>query len=398
MIDKDRYHPDRHGRGKKKNIIILGSTGSIGTSTLDVCRAHPHLFTVKALACNRNTDELQSQVREFHPDNIAIADAFVTRDWGTCRVRIGEKGLLDMIAECEADIVVNGISGAKGLLPSVATIESGKAIALANKETIVMAGSIVKKMALGHRTQIIPVDSEHSGLFQLIGGIGKERITELTITASGGAVRDIPINDLGTLKVEDVLKHPTWRMGKKITVDSATGANKALELIEAHHLFDMPHSAIKVLIHPQSLIHAIVRTCDGYLYMQASEPDMRMAIHSALVYPDFHPTSYGTLDLAGRDLRFLPVDEKKYRMIGLGYKALEAGDAYAIVLNAANEIAVQGFLENSIRFTDITDLVEEALASDWGNSVASIEDVIETDTAARARAGQILHKLQRGRS
>jgi 1-deoxy-D-xylulose-5-phosphate reductoisomerase len=383
----------------KKNVIILGSTGSIGKSALDVCRSHPDFFRVKALSCNNSTDELRSQVSEFGPEFVSIADEAAARsaDFRGCRLMAGEKGLLDMIAECDADIVVNGISGANGLLPSVASLESGKSIALANKETIVMAGSLVKKIAAAHGAEIIPVDSEHSGLFQLIGSIGRDRITELCITASGGAVRDVAIGDLWRLTPEDVLKHPTWSMGKKITIDSATGANKALELIEAHHLFDMPASAIKVLIHPQSLVHAMVRTCEGYLFMQVSEPDMRLAIHSALFHPNVHTASYAPLDLAGKDLRFASVDEKKYRMIGLGYEALESGDSYAIVLNAANEIAVAGFLKQSIRFTDIADTVERTLALEWQNSIASIGDVIDLDRLARVRAGEILSGIIKGR-
>jgi 1-deoxy-D-xylulose-5-phosphate reductoisomerase len=389
--------PDEAGPSKK-NVIILGSTGSIGVNALDVCRKYPEHFRVTALACNLNTGLLSDQIREFGPAHVSVgvgARVGNTADRST-RVWQGETGLLEMIKECKADIVVNGISGAKGLLPSVASIESGKTLALANKETIVMAGSIVMKMARERNVTIVPVDSEHSGLFQLIGGIGRERITELTITASGGAIRDVPVEKLSGLTVEEVLKHPTWSMGKKITVDSATGANKGLEIIEAHHLFNMPTSQIKVLVHPQSLIHALVRTCDGYLYMQASQPDMRMAIHHALFYPEFRQASYNHLDLAGKDLRFLPLDEKKYRMVGLGYQAVNAGDAYAIVFNAANEVAVQGFFDHEIRFTDIPVIVEETLAAQWENLVASIGDVIETDAKAREASIRILINIRKG--
>ncbi len=384
----------------RKRVVVLGCTGSIGKSALDVCRANPGCFEVKALACNSSTSELEAQAAEFRPEYVAVADERAASALGSvgCTVRTGEKGLLDMIRECDADIVVNGISGAKGLLPSVASLGSGKSLALANKETIVMAGALVKKIAAEHGTEIIPVDSEHSGLFQLMGSIGRDRITELCITMSGGAVRDAAMEDLPKLKIADVLRHPTWSMGRKITVDSATGANKALELIEAHHLFDVPHRALKVLLHPQSLVHAMVRTLDGYVFMQVSEPDMRMAIHSALFYPRFSPASYSPLDLAGRDLGFLPVDEKKYRMIPLGYRVLESGDAHAIVFNAANEVAVSGFLASSILFTDIADITEETLASDWVNSVASIEDILDIDREARERAGRILRKFKKDRA
>jgi 1-deoxy-D-xylulose-5-phosphate reductoisomerase len=385
---------------QKKKVIILGSTGSIGVSALDVCAGRPDAFAVKALSCNANLRLLADQAAAFGPESVSIGEGAspASGAFGVSRVYAGEAGLLEMIRNTEADLVINGISGARGLLPSIAAIESGKTLALANKETIVMAGSLVMETAKNHGVRIIPVDSEHSGLFQIIRGIGPERVSEITITASGGAVRDVPVDRLASLGPGEVLRHPTWNMGKKITVDSATGANKGLEIIEAHHLFAMPGSRIKVMQHPESLVHAIVRTSDGYLYMQASVPDMRMAIHHALFYPDHEAFACEPLELAGRELRFFPVDEKKYRMVGLGYMALEHGGAHAIVYNASNEIAVESFLEGAIRFTDIPAIVEETLAAQWENLVASIEGILDTDTRARERARAVLDRIRKGKT
>jgi 1-deoxy-D-xylulose-5-phosphate reductoisomerase len=383
---------------QKKKVIVLGSTGSIGKNTLDVCRKFKDSFEVKALSCNRNLDELLRQIAEFSPVSVAIAGNGSDRSFvpSGCKVYGGESGLLEMIRECDADIVVNGIAGARGLMPSVAAIESGKSLALANKETIVMAGSLIMEMAQKNGVEIVQVDSEHSGLFQLIRQVGASRVVSLTITASGGAIRNLATADLAGIKVEDVLKHPTWSMGKKITIDSSTGANKGLEIIEAHHLFGMKVSQIDVLVHPQSLVHSIVKTADGYFYLQVSDPDMRLAIHHALFYPCFRPSSFGSLDLTGKNLEFFPVDFEKYKMIRIGYNAAESGGAYPIVYNAANEVAVQAFLDGILDFTGIPELVSETIARNWQNVVASMEEIIRIDGQSREIAGHILTKLKKG--
>lgn len=381
-----------------KKVIVLGSTGSVGKNTLDVIRNHMDSFKIAGLSCHKRVSDLFIQAEEFTPVAIAVTGPGAEsgcREF-TGKIYKGETGLLNMISDLDADIVVNGISGAKGLLPSFRAIESGKDCALANKETIVMAGPLFLKLAHHTGRRVIPVDSEHSGLFQLIHQLDRKRLSEIIITASGGAFRDVPVNELHKVTVEDALKHPTWNMGKKITIDSATLGNKGLEIIEAHYLFSIPLRKIKVVIHPQSLVHSLVKTIDGCLFAQVSEPDMRMPIHYALFYPDAAQSEYGTLDLAGRDFSFYPVDENKYRMLSLAYRAAGEGPAYPVVYNAANEIAVEGFILSQIPFTSIPYIVEQTLEKEWEKIVGSIEDILTLDKAARSVACDIL--LQIGRN
>ncbi|MBN2534061.1 MAG: 1-deoxy-D-xylulose-5-phosphate reductoisomerase [Spirochaetales bacterium] len=386
-----------------KKIIILGSTGSIGENTLDVIRNHRDSFIIVGLSCHTRVAELLAQTEEFKPRAIAITGPGTELEFTGFPGKIykGEAGLLDMIVDLDADIVVNGISGAKGLLPSFRAIESGKDCALANKETIVMAGPLFLRQASHLKRCIVPVDSEHSGLFQLLQQLDKKRVAGIIITASGGAFRCMPKEKLHTVTVEDALKHPTWNMGKKITIDSATLGNKGLEVIEAHYLFSMPLSKIKVVIHPQSLVHSLARTIDGCLFAQVSEPDMRMPIHYALFYPDATPSEYGTLDLAGKEFSFYPVDEEKYGMLSLAYRAAGAGEAYPVVYNAANEIAVEAFISGQIPFTGIPYIVERALEKEWekivGSIVGSIEDILAFDKAARRVTHEILLKIGRNK-
>lgn len=380
-----------------KKVIVLGSTGSIGKNTLDVIKKYRDSFKVAGLSCHRQVAELYNQAEEFTPSAITVTDPGV-EPVGTFPGRIykGESGLLDMITDLDADIVVNGISGAKGLLPSFRVIESGKDCALANKETIVMAGPLFLRQACRLQRRVIPVDSEHSGLFQLLQQLDRKRVSGIIITASGGAFRDLPLNKLHTVTVNDALRHPTWNMGKKITIDSATLGNKGLEVIEAHNLFSMPLGKINVVIHPQSLVHSLVKTIDGCLFAQVSEPDMRMPIHYALFYPEAAPSEFGALDLTGRDFSFYPVDQGKYRMLSLAYRAAEEGSAYPVVYNAANEIAVEAFILDKIPFTSIPQIVEQTLDRGWEKIVGSIEDILALDKAARTVAHEIL--LRTGRN
>lgn len=383
---------------KRKKVIVLGSTGSIGENTLDVLRALSPSFTVVALACGSNVGRLAAQVREFSPQAVAVAADPVPGaveepgDLRGVRVYRGEDGLLQMLAEIPAELVVNGISGAAGLRPSVAALQRGMDLALANKETIVMAGPLVSELARRNGSRLLPIDSEHHALFHLLRGRKPEEVQEIILTASGGAFRELSYEQLGEVSVEDAVSHPNWDMGAKITVDSATMANKGLEVIEAHYLFELPISAIKVLIHPQSYIHSLIRTIDGFLYAQLSQPDMRLPIQDALTWPEMKSPCVEPFQMTGRHFSFEPVDPRKYRLLDLAYEAAEKGGGYPIVYNAANEVAVQRFLDHGISFLEIPRLVEETLLADWSSPAASLEEILQVDREARSRAQEILDR------
>ena len=295
----------------------------------------------------------------------------------------GKSGLLDMINDTQADIVVNGLAGSEGLVPSVVSLKSGKNLALANKETIVMAGSFITQLAAECGKKIIPVDSEHSAIFHLLQNRNLDDIEEIIITASGGAFRDLTIDEMKNVKLEDALKHPNWSMGEKITIDSASMANKGLEVIEAHQLFNFPLAKIKVLIHPQSMVHSLIRTIEGSLYAQISSPDMRVPIQNALSWPQTGPSLFGRLDLDGVTLSFTAPDIKKYKMLKLAYEAAEAGPGYNIAYNAANEVAVGFFMKKKIEFAAIPRIVEKTLSSTIPVNISSIEEIIEADSQSR---------------
>jgi 1-deoxy-D-xylulose-5-phosphate reductoisomerase len=300
-----------------------------------------------------------------------------------------------MIEETEADCVVNGISGAAGFLPSVRAIESGKTLALANKETLVMAGTLVKELALKHKTAVIPVDSEHSAVFHLTRAFGAAAVKSVILTASGGPFRDAPQESLAHVRPAEALRHPTWNMGKKITIDSASLANKGLEVIEAHHLFDLPAEKITVLIHPQSYVHSLIETHDGMQYAQIGKPDMRAPILSALTWPDpcglqREPSAAawtpGRFSLEGMSLSFSQPDTKKFPMLRLAYECLRQAGAWPLVYNAANEIAVEEFLRGSLSFTGIPELVSRTLEAKPWPVFTGIEEVLRLDSEARLTA------------
>jgi 1-deoxy-D-xylulose-5-phosphate reductoisomerase len=293
-----------------------------------------------------------------------------------------------MIRELSADIVVNGAAGAGGLVPSIAALESGKALALANKESIVMAWSLLESAALASGCKILPVDSEHSALFRLLSLLGGETVAELLITASGGAFRDRPLADLERATPDEAASHPNWSMGRKITIDSATMANKGLEVIEASRLFAMPPERIKVLIHPQSLVHALVRARDGSLYAQASEPDMRVPIQNALTWPEVLPCDFGRLDLVGRSLDFREPEAARYPLLGLAYAALADGEGATVAYNASNETAVAAYEAGRIRFTDIARVVGRVLEHGWPSRSGSLESIFTLDAMARETAAR----------
>jgi len=385
----------------RKKVIVLGSTGSIGTNTLKVVEAFESEFDVVALGCRRRVSSLVRQVRKFSPRAVALTGTLdgegerSLSQLGDVRVYRGEEGLLDMIVETEADLVVNGISGSRGLLPSVKSLENKKNLALANKETVVMAGNLVSDLARRSGVLLLPVDSEHHAVFTLLHNRSKEEVREIILTASGGAFRNLSYEQLKHVRLEDAVTHPNWNMGAKITVDSATMANKGLEVIEAHYLFDFPVSAIKVLIHPQSYVHSLVRTTDGFLYAQISQPDMRLSIQDALTYPRLQRSCIEPFDLTDKSLSFEPVDPRKYRLLSLAYEAVERSGGYAIAYNAANEVAVEQFLSRGISFLEISSLVEDTLQDDWSASTKRIEEILQVDQEARLRAAEILKKMKR---
>lgn len=383
---------------KRKKVSVLGSTGSIGKNTLEVVRALEPSFDVVALACRSSVVDLARQVREFSPAAVAVTGSLDSHEEGelgklqNIRVYRGEEGLLQMLADTDADVVVNGISGARGLLPSLKTLQQGVNLALANKETVVMAGGLVAELVRRNGSKLLPVDSEHHALFCLLRGRNPEEVQEIILTASGGAFRDLTYEQLREVRIEDALTHPNWDMGAKITVDSATMANKGLEVIEAHHLFDIPVSAIKVLIHPQSCVHSLIRMTDGFIYGQLSQPDMRLPIQNALTYPDFKPSCIEAFDLTGKSLSFEPVDPEKYRLLTLAFEAAERAGGYPIAYNAANEAAVDRFLNREISFLEIAQLVEQVLQFDWKVPVEEIEEILQVDRQARIKLEEILKR------
>jgi 1-deoxy-D-xylulose-5-phosphate reductoisomerase len=387
-----------------KKIIILGSTGSIGKNALDIIRHFPH-FKAVALACQSNLSLLCSQAKEFNPlaatltgSEPALAQELqqaqtTGRLPPAMKVYTGVAGLMSMIEETAADIVLNGIAGASGLLSSLQALATGKDLALANKETIVMAGPLIQQKARDLHRQIIPVDSEHSALFQLLQKVPPQNVKELVITASGGAFRDYTPEQLKQVRVEDALRHPTWQMGRKITIDSATMANKGLELIEAMFLFGFAPDQIRVLIHPQSYVHALIRTQDNTLYAQISQPDMRLPIQNALTYPELLSPPLEPFDLAEKSLTFTNWDSRKYHLLALAYEVAALRGPYPIVYNAANEIAVAAFLAGELAFLDIATVVQEALARDWtNNKIDSSDDILYIDGEVRFFTKNLLRR------
>ncbi len=373
--------------------MVLGSTGSIGRNTLEVIGGNPERFEVVAVSCRSSTELLGEQVRRFHPRVVAITGSGGESGLdlpGVTELYLGEEGQLRMIDEVPADVVVNGLAGSAGLLPSLHAVEAGRYLGLANKETYIMAGALLMERACRRGVRVVPIDSELSASFNLVESVNPRVIAELILTASGGAFRDLAYEDLFEVDLDAALKHPNWSMGPKITVDSATMANKGLEVIGAHFLFGLPMEKIRAVIHPQCYIHAMVRTLDGNLYAQISRPDMRLPIQNVLSYPDLLPNDIEPLDLAGREMTFRPIDARKYRLFFLAYEVCRQGGAYPIVYNAANEVAVDCFLDEKIDFMEIPAVVEETLQQDWQDGAESLEQTLELDRRARAAAEAVL--------
>ena len=374
-----------------KRLAILGSTGSIGTSALDVVGAHPEAFEVVALAAGSNLDLLEQQVRRFAPPLVSLASETAARELrrrltsGRTEVTWGREGLLQAAAGTGADTVVSAIVGGAGLLPTMAALSAGKIVALANKESLVMAGELMTAEARARGTRILPVDSEHSAIFQCLNGkIGQVR--RIVLTASGGPFRQLPMEAFARITPEDALQHPTWSMGKKISIDSATLVNKGLEVIEAHWLFGLPLDQVDVIVHPQSVVHSLVEYLDGSFLAQLGVADMRVPIQYALTYPERCVCPAARLDLEKLpSLIFEPVDRQKFPCLDLAYEAARAGGSWPTVLSAANEVAVQRFLDRRIGFDEIPTMIRKALDAHPHRAVRSIEDVLEVDREVRER-------------
>jgi 1-deoxy-D-xylulose-5-phosphate reductoisomerase len=384
----------------KKRIAILGVTGSIGKNTLDVIRRGSGDFEVALLSSHTNAAALKELGREFPGAILALSGPVAPENAGSSF--FGPGGLLRAIAEAEADITVNGISGAAGLSPSLAAIESASDLALANKETVVMAGPLVFARAREKNVKILPVDSEHSAIFHLLEAHGADRVEEILLTASGGPFRKMSLEAMKNVSAKDALAHPTWNMGPKITIDSASLANKGLEVIEAARLFNLPPEKITVLIHPQSVVHSLVRMKDGAVYAQLSRPDMRLPIHEALYWPEARPSPFGALDFRGLSLDFEAPDTERFPMLGLAYEAARRGGIYPCVYNGANEAAAAAFLEGRIGFLDIPRIVEYVLKRDFlspgftpDRTGGDIQEILAADIRARDLAGEYMASIKK---
>jgi len=382
-------------------VAILGSTGTIGRNTLDVVRRHPGRFRVTALAAGANLRLLEEQAAEFGPRLVSLdkkedAERLRSRTRADrIRVVFGPEGAEAVGRDRASDVVMSAITGVNGLRPTLAAVRAGKKVALANKESMVVAGPLLKKEALASGAAIIPVDSEHSGVFQCLAGRAPRHVKKVILTASGGPFYRTPLSELRTKTVEDALAHPRWKMGKKVTVDSATLMNKGLELIEARWLFDLRPDQLDVLIHPQSIVHALVELRDGSVLAQLGPTDMRLPIQYALTYPDRAEAPLPPLDLGrvGR-LEFFPVDLKRFPLIGLALDALREGGSAAVALNAANEAAVEAFLERRIGFTAIRSVVRKAMDGHNNGPVRGLDDILAVDGETRRRTAQIIRQRQ----
>lgn len=383
---------------KKIRIGILGSTGSIGKSTLEVLERFPDRFCVKMLTAGSNIDLLARQIEKFSPDIAVVYDETGARnlkkkvclDTGT-EIFFGENAYRQAAAYKDLDIVVSAMVGSAGLLPTLSAIYAGKDIALANKEVLVMAGDLVIREAAARGVRILPVDSEHSAIFQCISGNRKDDVERILLTASGGPFLDIPGGDFVGITPGDALEHPTWQMGDKITIDSATLMNKGLEVIEATHLFGLGPDRIDVIVHPQSIVHSMVAFCDGSIMAQMGLPDMKTAIAYALSCPERLRLGFSFPDFAelGR-LTFRPPDFEKFPCLALAYRACEIGGTMPATLNAANEVAVSSFLRGNIGFNRIAEIIREVINQFDPVIEPGIEDVLQADLEARKAAESLL--------
>jgi 1-deoxy-D-xylulose-5-phosphate reductoisomerase len=374
-----------------KNIAILGATGSIGSQTLEIARRHPDELRVVALAAHKNVALLEAQAREFRPPYAALADEEAARDLALrladtpVKVLGGMAGLVEIATLPEVQTVVAALVGMVGLRPTIAALEAGKDIALANKETLVCAGHLIMPLAAQEGRRIIPVDSEHSAVFQALQGQARERVARVMLTASGGPFLGRDIEGLRYVNQADALCHPNWTMGKKITIDSATLVNKGLEVIEAHWLFGLDPAQIEVVVHPQSIVHALVEFCDGAIIAELGQPDMRLPIQYALLYPDRKRMAGERVDLVALSaLTFAAPDTAVFRGLPLAYEALAAGGSMPAIYNAANEKAVAAVLAGEIGFLQIYEIIEGAMARHQAVPDPSVDIILEIEEDIRA--------------
>ena len=385
-----------------KNIVILGSSGSIGLQTIDVVKRYPELFNVVGLDVNKSIDALEQQIKELRPKAVVVVDAEKAQELsrriaGTSNIPellTSIEGLEQLAAHPEADLVLNALVGSVGLRPTLAALRAGKTLALANKESMVAGGAIVAKVREETGAEILPVDSEHNAIFQCMVGERKREIKRLIVTASGGPFRGRTFSELESVTVEEALKHPRWTMGPKITIDSATLMNKGLEVIEAHWLFDLPYEQIDVIVHPQSIIHSMVEFEDGSIKAHLGQTDMRIPIQYTLSYPDRLPAPLPSLDFVevGK-LTFEKPDVRNFPCLAYAYEAIRLGKTYPAVLNATNEQAVAAFLSKKIRFTDIPNIIKQVIERHEPGDETDLGIVLETEHRAREYADRLITSL-----
>lgn len=382
---------------KKQNLAILGSTGSIGTQTLDVVAANPDLFAVYAITANNNVDLLIKQARTFHPEAVVVANE---AHYNTLRealtdlpikVFAGSDAVAQVAALPSVDTVVTAMVGYAGLKPTIEAVKAGKRIALANKETLVVAGELVTRLVQQHHAAILPVDSEHGAIFQCLVGENADEVEKIILTASGGPFRNKSCEELASVTAKDALRHPTWQMGAKITIDSASLMNKGFEVIEAKWLFGLRPEQIDVVIHPQSIIHSMVQYRDGSIKAQLGVPDMRLPIEYALTFPQRRQTNFERLDFTKcSQLTFEQPDPKRFRNLALAFEAMRRGGNIPCALNAANEIAVDAFLHERIGFLQMSNLIETVLERTTFIATPSYNDYVACDTETRQLARELI--------
>lgn len=383
----------------KKQIAILGSTGSIGTQALQVIEEHSDLYEVYCLTANNKVAELALQARKFNPAAVVIANEehyeelqSMLSDCPDIKVYAGKQALNDIVTAGPIDMVLTAMVGFAGLTPTISAIKAGKKICLANKETLVVAGELICSLAAEYHAPILPVDSEHSAIFQSIVGEGDNEVEKILLTASGGPFRTFPKERLATVTKEDALRHPTWEMGAKITIDSATMMNKGFEVVEAKWLFGVEADKIQVLVHPQSIVHSAVQFADGAVKAQLGVPDMRLPIQYAFSFPQRLHLESPRLNLFSHPLEFFEPDTDKFRCLALAYEAIKRGGNMPCILNAANEIVNRGFLEGQCRFPDMAAIIEQTMQTVSFDASPSYDTYIATDAEARRVAGEIMKR------
>jgi len=372
-----------------KKVLVLGSTGSIGLNTLEIIRKFPGDFNITGLSVNQNTEVLNKQVDEFHPETVVVCDKLKAAEFknsftGKCDILVGNEGLIEIAQRGNYDIIVCALVGFTGLAPTIEAIKLRKRIALANKETLVTAGEFIRDLCVKFNAEIIPIDSEHSAIFQCLVGENHDYIKKIILTASGGPFLNKNKSEFQKITIAEALDHPNWKMGSKITIDSATMMNKGLEVIEAYWLFNLPKEQIEVIIHPQSIIHSMVEFQDGCIKAQLSLPDMKLPILYALTYPKRYKFDMVKTDFKKMfNFTFFEPDFDKFRCLKIAYDVIGEGGTAPCILNAANEISVAKFLSGKIKFTQIPELIEDALNSITNHKKADLESIIESDRRTR---------------